>query len=260
MEGKNTHSVTNGSISQNETRGYQPELSWVELPPPYSVENQPQQQNVWSPQATNAGLYDPPFSYPGGKPAEQHDGFYPYHPAAATSRAAVLSEDEIRRGQEAYMRHLHVMASAMRTLRPSLGRRLARLGFMLFVLGLTLLIVLCVLIVHPALYDMQLKHAQCTVISSYETVEKSCNCGRSCKSHYPCLEIQVTFHANGEKQTAYLYENVYAGKNKVSRTILRNRIIMIVFTFPAWLHLKMVTKIVCELQRSHVIEWCSYNW
>ncbi|KAJ7315076.1 hypothetical protein OS493_039002 [Desmophyllum pertusum] len=108
MEGKNTHSVTNGSISQNETRGYQPELSWVELPPPYSVENQPQQQNVWSPQATNAGLYDPPFSYPGGKPAEEHDGFYPYQPAAATSRAGVLSEDEIRRGQEAYMRHLHI--------------------------------------------------------------------------------------------------------------------------------------------------------
>ena len=76
-------------------------------------------------------------------------------------------------------------------------------------MGVILLIILGVLLVHPALNDIQLKSAQCTVISSDVTdQEKSCDCGRYCTSYYPCLQIQVTFHANGRKQTAYLYENV----------------------------------------------------
>ncbi|KAJ7379895.1 potassium large conductance calcium-activated channel, sub M, beta member 4 [Desmophyllum pertusum] len=219
--GKNAHPgleanvATNGFTLQNETRGYQPELSGVELPPPYSVENQPQQQNVWSPQATNAGLY-PPFHYPGGN----QQAPFQYHPVAAPLRAGVLSEDEIRRRQETAIRH--GIASAVITRRPAQGRRsctyrLTRLGITLFLMGVILLIILGVLLVHPALNDIQLKSAQCTVISSDVTYQaKSCDCGRYCTSYYPCLEIQVTFHANGRKQTANLYENVYADKNKCS--------------------------------------------
>ena len=232
MEGKNAQSglelanvATNGSTLQNESRGYQPELSaGVELPPPYSVENQPQQQNVCSPPqaTTNAGPY-PPISYPGGNqqapfqyhhpPAEHH----PYHPVAAPSRAGVLTEDEIRRRQETAIRH--GIANALR--RPAQRRRCctngpARLGIGLILAGVIMLLIFGFKVIYPAWKDIQLKSAQCTVISSDVTDEKtSCKCGWHCTSHYPCLEIQVTFHANGKKQTAYLYENVDDDLNKV---------------------------------------------
>lgn len=248
MDGKNLPKVeTNSSTLQNGTNGNAHEAA-VELPPPYSevphiqAENPPYnpavihnaavpQQNVWSPhQGTNAGY--PPFSYPGGNqqppfqayPAtEQHGGYFTYNSAAAPPRPGVLSEDEMRRRQEATIRH-GIATAVVR--RPAFGRRsctyrLARLGFMLFLMGVVILIVLGALIVHPALNDTQLKMAGCTVISSYMTgVDKSCDCGRYCSSSYPCLEIQVSYYANGEENTAYLYKDVYVDKNKVRRRSL----------------------------------------
>lgn len=231
MDGKSLPNV------QNETEGNVDE-SAVELPPPYSempqfqVENPAtihnavvQQQNVGYPQGANVGY--PPFSYPGGNqqppvqsypPAQQHGGYLTYNPAAAPSRPGVLSQDEVRRRQEAAIRQ-GIATAVVR--RPAVGRRsctyrLARLGFMLFLMGLVLLIVLGVLIVHPALNDTQLKRARCKVISSAMTGDDmSCDCGRYCSSHYPCLHIQVSYNANGEKSTAFLYKDVYATKNKV---------------------------------------------
>lgn len=231
MEGKELSSVVaNNSAQQNETGG-----NHVELPPPYSeapqvrVENPAvihntavQQQNVWPPQ----GGY-PPFSYPGGNqqqpfqsypPGQQHGGYFTYNPSAAPTQPGVLSQDELRRRQEAAIRH-GIATTVVR--RPTFGRRsctyrLARLGIMLFIMGLVLLIMLGVLIVHPALNDTQLKSSRCKVISSEMTADdKSCDCGRYCSSSYPCLEIQVSYDANGEQHTAYLYQDVYADKNQV---------------------------------------------
>ena len=208
--------ATNGSTLQNETRLE----SAVELPPPYSVENQPQQQNVWSPQATNAGPY-PPFHYPGGN----QQAPFQYHPAAVPSRAGALSEDEIRRRQETATAAIRQLETANVVIhrrivvirRRSCAYRLTRLGIVLFLAGVTLLVVLGGLVVRPALYDMQLKSAQCTAISSNYRDEKKC---------YRCLRILVSYYANGKKQTAYLYENVNAQKNKVRIIILRIIIII----------------------------------
>ena len=87
---------------------------------------------------------------------------------------------------------------------------------MLFILGVTLLIVLGVLIVRPALNDTKLESARCKVISSVKTgFDMSCDCGRYCSSKYPCLEIQVSYDADGKKHTAFLYQDVFADKNKV---------------------------------------------
>lgn len=231
MEGKELPSVVaNNSAQQSETNG-----NHVELPPPYSeapqfrVENPAvihnaavQQQNVWPPQ----GGY-PPFSYPGGNqqqpfqsypPGQQHGGYFTYNPSAASSQPGVLSQEELRRRQETAIRQ-GIAATVVR--RPTFGRRsctyrLARLGIMLFILGLVLLIVLSVLIVGPALNDTQLKRSRCTVISSELTgVDMKCDCGRYCSSSYPCLKIQVSYDTNAKQHTAYLYKDVYATKNKV---------------------------------------------
>ncbi|XP_078355137.1 uncharacterized protein LOC144639706 [Oculina patagonica] len=246
---------------QNETGGNVDE-SAVEQPPPYSevpqfrVENPAtiqnaavQQQNVWAP---NVGY--PPFSYPGGNqqppvqsypPVQQQGGYYTYNPAAAPSQPGVLSQEEVRRRQEAAIRQ-GIATAVVR--RPVVGRRsctyrLARLGFMLFLMGLVLLIVLGVLIVHPALNDTQLKTTRCTVLFSDMTGdEMSCDCGRYCSSHYPCLHIQVSYDANGETNTAYLYKDVYATKNKV-RPFVR-----IILTFI--LHTCIFTFYTCQ-QNSH---------
>lgn len=257
MEEKNTNSpnvAENGSTLQNETGGNQHE-SAGELPPPYSevpqyqVENPAvirnptvQQQNTgWYPQGTNAGY--PPFSYPGGNqqppfqfhpPAQPQGGYFPYNSTAAPSRPGVqLSEEESRRRQEAAIRH-GIAASVVRRPfgRRSCTYRLVRLGIMLFLLGVALLIVFGVLIVHPALNDTQLKSARCKVISSDMTgVYKSCDCGRYCSSKYPCLEIQVSYYADGEKNTAYLYEDVYVDKNKVRIVFYFSRILQYIVTF-----------------------------
>ena len=231
MEGKSTDSpsmAANGSTLQNETGGNQHQ-SATEFPPPYSavpqyrVENPavihnptvPQQNNTWYPQGMNSS--HPPFSYPGGN--QPSPGYFTYNPAAAPSRPGVqLSEEESRRRQEAAIRH-GIAASVVR--RPFGGRRsctyrLVRLGIMLFILGVTLLIVLGVLIVRPALNDTKLKSARCKVISSFKTgVDMSCDCGRYCSSKYPCLEIQVSYYADGKKNTAFLYQDVFADKNEV---------------------------------------------
>ena len=45
--------------------------------------------------------------------------------------------------------------------------------------------------------------------------DKSCDCGRYCSSKYPCLEIQVSYDADGKKNTAYLYKDVFVDKNQV---------------------------------------------
>ncbi|KAJ7379839.1 hypothetical protein OS493_012588 [Desmophyllum pertusum] len=50
-----------------------------------------------------------------------------------------------------------------------------------------------------------------TAISSNYRDEKKCG-----SSYYRCLRILVSYYANGKKQTAYLYENVNAQKNKCS--------------------------------------------
>lgn len=87
---------------------------------------------------------------------------------------------------------------------------------MLFILGVTLLVVLGVLLVRPALNDTQLKSARCKVISSVMTGDyMSCDCGRYCSSKYPCLVIRVSYDADGKKNTAYLYKDVFAHNNKV---------------------------------------------
>lgn len=229
MERKATDSLNmNGSTLQHGT-GVNQDESAIELPPPYSevpqsqVENPAvihnpsvqQQDNAWYGQGMNSG-YPPPFQfYP---PPQPQGGYFPYNSTTASSRPGVqLSEEESRRRQEAAIRH-GIAASVVR--RP-LGRRsctyrLIRLGIMLFLLGVTLLIVFGVLLVRPALNDTKLKGARCQVISSYMTGEKkSCDCGRYCSSKYPCLEIQVSYDADGKKNTAYLYKDVYADKNKV---------------------------------------------
>lgn len=231
--------AANSSTLQKETGGNQHE-SAIELPPPYTsapqyqVENPAvirnptvqQQNNAWYPQGINSGY--PPFSYPGGN--QPPPGYFTYNATAAPSRPGVqLSEEEGRRRQEAAIRH-GIAASVVRRPfgRRSCTYRLIRLGITLFLLGVTLLIVLGVLIVRPALNDTQLKSAQCKVISSFMTgVYKSCDCGRYCSSKYPCLEIQVSYDADGKKNTAYLYRNVYADKNQVR----------IVFSFPRTLNI-----------------------
>lgn len=221
--------AANGSTLQNGTGGNQQE-SAIELPPPYSavpqyrVENPqvihnptvPQQNNTWYPQGMNSS--HPPFSYPGGN--QPSPGYFTYNPTAAPSRPGVqLSEEESRRRQEAAIRH-GIAASVVR--RPFGGRRsctyrLIRLGIALFILGVTLLVVFGVLFVRPAVNDTQLKSARCKVISSFKTgVDMSCDCGRYCSSKYPCLEIQVSYDADGKENTAYLYKNVFADKNQCS--------------------------------------------
>lgn len=234
MEGKSTATdspsmAANGSNFPNETGGNQHQ-SATELPPPYSavpqyrVENAavirnpsaPQQNNTWYPhQGMNSS--HPPFSYPGGN--QPSPGYFTYNPTAAPSRPGVqLSEEEGRRRQEAAIRH-GIAASVVR--RPFGGRRsctyrLIRLGIMLFILGVTLLVVLGVLLVRPALNDTQLKSARCKVISSVMTGDyMSCDCGRYCSSKYPCLVIRVSYDADGKKNTAYLYKDVFAHNNKV---------------------------------------------
>ena len=231
MEGKNTDSssmAANSSTLQNETGGNQHE-SALELPPPYSavpqyqVENPAvihnptgqQHSNAWYPQGMNPGY--PPFSHPGGN--QPPPGYFTYNSTATPSRPGVqLSEAESRRRQEAAIRH-GIAATVVRRpfgRRRSCTYRLVRLGIMLFLLGVTLLIVFGVLIVRPALNDTQLTSARCKVISSVMTGDdKSCDCGRYCSSHYPCLEIKVSYDADGKKNTAYLYEDVYVDKNQV---------------------------------------------
>lgn len=225
MEGKSTDSTL-----QNETGGDQ-HGSAMELPPPYSavpqyrVENPavihnpavPQQSNTWYPHAQgNMNSSYPPFSYPGGN--QPSPGYFPHNPTAAPSRPGVqLSEEESRRRQEAAIRH-GIAASVVRRPfgRRSCTYRLIRLGIVLFLLGVILLIVFGVLIVRPALNDTQLKSARCKVISSIMTgADKSCDCGRYCSSKYPCLKIQVSYEADGKKNTAYLYEDVFVDKNQV---------------------------------------------
>lgn len=207
---------------QNETNQHE---SALELPPPYSavpqykVENPAvihnpsvqQQNNQWYPQGMNQGY--PPFSYPGGN--QPPPGYFT---TAAPSRPGVqLSEEESRRRQEAAIRHGIAASVVTRPFgRRSCTYRLIRLGIMLFLLGVTLLIVFGVLIVRPALNDTQLKSARCKVISSDMTEDdKSCDCGRYCTSKYPCLEIRVSYKADGTENTAYLYEDVYVDKNQV---------------------------------------------
>ena len=248
MEAKSTSSssmAANSSPSQNETGGNQ-----HELPPPYSampqyqVENPAvvhnptvqQQNNAWYPQGMNSGY--PPFSYPGGPGYFNYPGgpgYFNYNSTAAPSRPGVqLTEEESRRRQEAAIRH-GIAASVVRRpfgRRRSCTYRLIRLGIMLFLLGVTLLIVFGVLIVRPALNDTQLTSARCQVISGQMTgVDKSCDCGRYCSSKYPCLEIQVSYDADGEKNTAYLYKDVYADKNKVRTVFYFSRILQFTFIY-----------------------------
>ena len=127
-------------------------------------------------------------------------GSLTHNPTAAPSRfCAQLSEEESRRRrQEAGIRIAE--SDVGRLLHGSFTDRLIRLGTALFFGGVALLIVLCVLFVLPALNDTQLKSARCKVISSIMTgADKSCDCGRYCSSKYPCLEIQVSYDADGKK-------------------------------------------------------------
>ena len=230
-EGKSTNSpsmAANSSTLQNVTGG-NPHESAIELPPPYfavpqyRVENPavihnpavPQQNNTWYPQGNVNSSY-PPFSYPGGN--QPSPGYFPQNPTAAPPRfGSQLSEEESRRRQEAAIRH-GIAASVVRRPfgRRSCTYRLIRLGITLFLLGVILLILFGVLIVRPALNDTQLKSARCKVISSIMMgADMSCDCGRYCSSKYPCLKIRVSYDADGRKNTAYLYKDVFVDKNKV---------------------------------------------
>ena len=143
-------------------------------------------------------------------------GSLTHNPTAAPSRfCAQLSEEESRRRrQEAAIRIAE--SDVRRLLHGSFTDRLIRLGIVLLGVGVTLLIVFGLLFVRPALNDTQLKSARCKVIYSIMTgADMSCDCGRYCSSKYPCLKIQVSYDADGKKNTAYLYKDVFVGKNQV---------------------------------------------
>ena len=158
----------------------------------------------------------PPFSSPGG--SQPSPGSFTQNPTAAPSRfCAQLSEEESRRRrQEAAIRHGIAASDLRRQLYGSCTDRLTSVGMALLLVGVILLIVFGVLLVHPALNDTQLKSARCKVISSIMTgADMSCDCGRYCSSKYPCLEIQVSYDADGKKNTVYLYKDVFVDKNQV---------------------------------------------
>ena len=213
------------STPDNETRESQNEAG-VELPPPYSeipqyrqenpqVIHNPTAQQQWLPQpGTNlGGNQQPPFQF------QQPGVYHPYNPGYPGTYPGVGSEEDFRRRQQERAIQQGIANTVIvrrRYGRRSCTYRLARFLVGLGLAGVILLIILGVVVVHPTLNDMKLKSAECRVISSQITdEEKSCSCGRYCSSSYPCLEIRVSFNANGEGHTAYLYETVYNDKNKV---------------------------------------------
>ena len=165
----------------------------------------------------NVFLGYPTFPPPGGPqhPPYQLGGFPPQACAPSANELRLRQESAIRQGIAAT-----VVTQTYR--RRSCTYRLARLGIGFLLIGVTILITLGILIVRPAMNDLQLQRAQCKVISSeYTQEEVSCSCGRYCSSHYPCLQIQVAYiSAKGKWQTAYLYQDVYDDKNKVRINII----------------------------------------
>ena len=151
----------------------------------------------------------PPFPHPGAHQQQpfQH-GVYPPQAGVIQGR----QESAIRHGIAS-----NVMVIGRTYRRRSCAYRLTRLGISFFLVGVILLIILGVLVVRPTLNDTRLQSTRCTVISSkYTSKDISCDCGRYCTSHYPCLQIQVSYSVKGKRQTGYLYEDVYADKNKVT--------------------------------------------
>lgn len=179
----------------------------VEMPPAYSQmpPNRPGTYNIGQPQ----GVWNPqgPPSYPQQQPFPY--GMYP--PQSASIPASGAQGAAIRHG---IARSVVVLGQGNR--RRSWTYRLTRLAISFLIMGIVLLITLGVLIVGPTINDTKLLSSRCTVISSEKGGVKSCDCGRYCTSHYPCWEIQVTYNDRGTKRKAYLYQNVYASKNKCS--------------------------------------------
>ena len=151
-------------------------------------------------------IFAAPPSYPQQQPFQY--GMYP--PQSASIPASGTQGAAIRHG---IARSVVVLGRGNR--RRSWTYRLSRLAISFLIMGIVLLIVLGVLIVGPTINDTKLLSSRCTVISTEEGGVKSCDCGRYCTSHYPCWEIQVTYNDRGKKRKAYLYQNVYASKNKV---------------------------------------------
>lgn len=199
---------TNGSFFPSAFMPQRP--GGVEPPPSYSQsplpsQNQPathyygQPQNIWQPQGGPTYPQQQPFQY----------GLYPPQPTGIPARQT----------QSTTITHgiaTNVAVIGRRYQRRSCTYRLTRLGIALLVLGVGLLITLGVVLVGPTIKDTKLQLTRCSVVSSEMTEPESCDCGRYCTSEYPCLKIKVSYYAKGRKQRAYLYENVYASKNKCS--------------------------------------------
>lgn len=73
---------------------------------------------------------------------------------------------------------------------------------------------------HVSAVNDLLQRAQCKVLSSNMDSYKRCVCGNSCKSWYPCLQIQVSYSYKGKRLTGSLYRSVRDDDNKVRKTKL----------------------------------------
>ena len=86
-----------------------------------------------------------------------------------------------------------------------------------FLCSITAIIVVTFKVLLPYLDALSFKEAKCEGFdTTYTKQRNTCSCGKSCKSDYPCLAIQVTFEEGDKQYTAYFSDNEATIGGKVS--------------------------------------------
>ena len=97
----------------------------------------------------------------------------------------------------------------------------------LFVMcSLIAIVVIALKVLIPYLEALEFKQTECKGIdSTYAKPRPTCNCGKSCKSDYPCLAITVTFEDDNQTEyMAYFSDNeaTIGGKVRLDMNYINN--------------------------------------